>query len=214
MDLQSGILANAKLALAALAALFSLAGLAMCVAGYAAFFFFLQSTQSAVVPQLDSAIAAVSGAEQTIAPAAASAENASGAIIALSDALLSYSQVSKNLSDSIGSIAAIPPFSLDARFSSAAGGLKQASNSFGNASLSLNASASSAVAAASAMRNMSSSIGNAKTGLETAKNDVKSAFSMLNIAALASTAALVLLFSSVLMLAIGNLLPAKKDGAK
>lgn len=206
MRIPSDFLSNTQAALAALSALLSIGGLLFTII----FGFFLVSAlasiDSAISPPLDSAIAASGNLHDMALSAAASAESATGAINALSSALASYADSSKDVGDSISALAAVPPFSLDSRFSSAAASLKASSQQFSNASAQMNATAWGAAGATEALRKTADDIGSAKGSLEGAKFFFKSAIGSLQIAAIALFLALEALFSSVLLLSVSILL--------
>ncbi len=202
---------NAQSALSALAMLVAIAGIGICAASYLAFFFFLQNAQAALLPQVDSAIGTMDNLQAVALPSAQSASNASAALASASEALEKYAQVSANLSSSLSSIAAVPPFSLDARFQSAASGMQQASAGFAAAGQGMNSTASSVSEAAAAARRVSEGISSAKDKLSAAKSSLQSAFFMLNAAALAALLSLGALFSSVILASASSLVSQKKN---
>jgi len=203
--MNSNIAGNAKAGLSALSALLSLAGMALCIGALIASLVFLQGIEATVSTQIDSLAAAAGSLKDVAAPAADSAQNATQAIASASQAMKNYASLSGNLSDSMATIAAVPPFSLDARFASAANGMKEASKSFSDAAANMNATAESATQAATALRNASDDVENVKAKLTGAKQELSSAIGMLRLALIAFGLSLCALFSSVLLLSVSNL---------
>ncbi len=206
MQLPEGILENTEAALALLAAGLSAAGLLLCLAAYAALFLSLQSAEKAILPQFDSASAALSDAQQVVSSAAESAGFASLAVGNVSSALYEYADASRGLSDSLGAIASNPLFSLDPSIASSASKMEQASDFFSGAASSLNSSASGAASAASSVRKLSDDLSSAKNSLEGSRSGLQSAFGALNLAALLAAICICALFSAVLSLSVSVLL--------
>ena len=200
------MLQNTSAALAALSA--ALAAFGMLCAALLCFFLFssLASLDSAISPQLDLAISAASDFQSVASSASQSAESATGAINALSGALASYADSSKDVGDSLSAVAAIPPFSLDSRFSSAASSLRASSVQFANASAQMNETAWGAAGATGALKKSSEDLASAKGSLEGAKFFFKSAIGSLQLASIALFLALEALFSSVLLVSVSVLL--------
>lgn len=206
MQVPEGILENTGAALALLSAVLAAGGLLLCIGAYAASFFALQSAEKAVMPQFDSASAALSGAQAVASSAAQSVDSASLAIGNVSAAFAGYADSAGSLSDSLGTLAAVPPFSLDPKIASSAARMKEASQFFSGAASSLNSSASQAGDAAAGAGKMADNLGNAVRTLEESLSSVKSAFGMLNAAALVFSLCLFGLFSSVLLISASVLL--------
>lgn len=198
---------DSQAALAALAAALSVAGLLFSLGGYVSFFLFIGSLDSSISPQIESAEAAVVGTGEILSGAEESASSASQGLSEVSGALSAYSESTLGMADSLSSVAAIPPFSLDSRLSSAAGKLREASGLFASASAHLNNSSSSILNATGSLRSTAGDLSKAKGSLGQAKALFKDALSKLHLVALAMALALALLFSSVFSLSLSVLLP-------
>jgi hypothetical protein len=206
MPVPPNLLKNTEAALAFFAAVLAAGGLLLSAAAALSVFLFANGLQSSVGPQIDSAANAVSDMQGLLGSAQASAGSASAGLEYVSVALQSYSESSGGIADSLSSISAIPPFSLDTRLSTAASKLKDASAQFQNASQSLNESSSSLLSAVSGLNRTSGDLGSAEQSLRSAQADFAGAVGMLKIASVAGGLALVVLFGSVLLLSLSILL--------
>lgn len=206
MRIPPDLLSNTQAALAALSVLLSMGGLLFTALLGVGLFSALQSADAAISPALGSLASAAANLEEMAEASSQSAESATGAISALSDALQFYANSSSSISESLYSVSAVPPFSLDPRFALAASDLKASSGQFRNSSIQLNATALSASQAASALRSAALDISAAAGSLEGAGSLFRSAMNSLYIAAIALMFALLALFSSVLLLSVSILL--------
>ncbi len=203
----SEILKNSSAGLAALSAVLAACGLLLSAACYVALFLTINSLDSAISPQIEAAASAVADTELLLSSASQSAGSASRGLSEVSGALAAYSESTKGIGDSLGSVSSIPPFSLDSRLSTAAAKLRDASSLFANASQSLSSSAGSIVNATQSLNKTADDLGSAKKSLEQARSGFRGAIGTLHIAAFVGGLALAALFSSVLLLSASALLP-------
>lgn len=200
------ILKNTEAFLALLSALLCVAGVFLTLTLYAALYLSIGYVESSIIPQIDSAQAALLSASDSVSAVANSTSTASQSLVSLSDSFIHYSDSAKNISESLNSISAVPPFSLDARFASAAKSFRVGTFYFQNASTALKQAAHSASGASAAIKGTRDDIDAAQSSLSTTKNGLKNAFFMLNIAAIIVTLSLLLLFFSVLSVSFSILL--------
>ncbi len=216
----SEILKNSQAALALFSSVLAVGGLLLCIAGYVLVFLSIGRLDNAISPQIDAASSAVGDTQALLSSAEQSALSASQGLGEVSSALSAYSESTKGMGDSLAGVAAVPPFSLDSRLSTAAGKLREASNLFANASQSLNNSAGSVVNATQSLKKTADDLGEAKKSLGQAREGFKGTVGMLHIASLSAALALSALFSSVLLLSLSVLLQhyprffKKKDGGE
>jgi len=206
MELPKGILQNTEAALALFSAFLAIGGIALCLGAYAAFFLFTQNLDLTVSAQIDAYSAVILDAKQAVLSTAAGTASANGAISNISNALGAYSESAKGMGDSLATVGAIPPFSLDSRISSSAAKLREASGYFSGAASSLNSSSLQIGSAGDSLKKMALDLDGAGNSLSEAKQGFKSALSALNVATLVGTLALCALFSANLLLALSMLL--------
>jgi len=220
MEIPSNLRENTSAFLAAVAAVASLAGLALTLLCGALLFFAIQQAGGAILPQVDSGMAAIENAQAFLSPAEQTMNYTSNGMLSASVALASYSNASTQMGASLGAIAATPPFSLDPRFASSAAKMGEAGVSFADASKSLNDSASGIGNSTKAIHDANENLGSAKERLIGAKRDIGSAIGMLGIGVALGTLSLAALFSSVLAVSVSVLLAyypslfAKKKSAE
>jgi len=206
MRIPPGILENTAAAFALVAFLLSLAGMAASLAVYAASYMALSSVDATVTPQFESAESALSDASESISLAANSSAYAYDAIGSVSYALQEYSNSTAALSSSMSDLASIPPFSLDARFQSASGGLGQASLHFANASASASQMAFSAQAAAASVQGVADDLDASASNLSESKRSFRASLSAIGWLSLLFSLCLLALFSSVALVSLSVML--------
>ena len=206
MRIPPDIMENTAAAFALAAFFLSLSGIVASLLVYAASYMALSSIDSALSPQFESAESALSDASASFSLAANSSAYAYDAINSVSEALQSYSDSTSSLSSSLSDISLIPPFSLDARLSSAAGDLKQASWQFANASRSASEMASSAKSAAASVQGITNDLDTAAAKISDAKRNFHSSISSISLLALLFSACLLALFSSVALVSLSVML--------
>jgi len=197
---------NTATAFALVAFFLSLSGMVAALAVYAASYMALSSIDATISPQFDSAEAALMDASASISLAAGSSAYAYDTLSSASAALQSYSDSTSALSSSLSDIAAVPPFSLDARLLSASGDLKQASAHFANASQSASQMASSAQSAVSSVKSVANDIGSAASGVSDAKRNFRASLSSIGLLSLLFSLCLLALFSSVALACLSIML--------
>ncbi|MCX8197258.1 MAG: hypothetical protein N3G80_03000 [Candidatus Micrarchaeota archaeon] len=200
------LLSKIETALAAISAGISAIGLLMCIAAYVATFLFLQNIEKAVFAQLDSVSVQIENFGLILTTASAAAKNTEATISLLNEGVMHYASASKNISDTLSDIAKVPPFSLDARFSSSANSLRQASAKLFEVARTANKTSMSLSEAAEALRQSSVGFENAKSELENSKARLREGFAFLNLAALGGFLALAILLLSTLFVSISILL--------
>jgi hypothetical protein len=206
MRIPPDIIRNTEALLALLSSVVALCGLALTMAIYIGLYLSIRSADAAVSPQLDSAFTAISDSRETLSSLSQAANLSSQGIGDASLSLSYYSDSTRNISDSLSNIAAVPPFSLDSRLSSAAKSLKQSSASFSNAAASFAGASSAAGNATASLAQAGEDLSGMAYSLDTARREFRNTMFMLNAVALAAALALALLFSSVLMVSVSILL--------
>ena len=197
---------NTAAAFALFAFFLSLSGIVASLAVYAASYMALSSMDATLSPQFESAESALTGASISFSLAANSSAHAYSALNSLSEAFQSYSDSTSSLSSSLSDISSIPPFSLDARLTSASGDLRQASQQFANASRSASQMASSAQSASASVQSLANDIDTAASKISEAKLNFHSSLSGIGLLSLLFSICLLALFSSVMLVSLSVLL--------